>query len=66
MTGPTWIAAKNKGLQHQDICNSPPHLLPFWSERSLNSNLGDGPPSSRSAGFLNKVAIPCPNTLSVN
>ena len=42
------------------------------NKRSLNSNLvmvlwdKDGLPSSRSASFLNRVAIPCPNALSVN
>ena len=44
----------------------------FYYKRSLNANsskmvLWDtSPPSSRSAGFLNKVTIPCPNISSLN
>lgn len=44
---------------------------PFSIKGSLKSNSGKmalcdaGPPSSRSADFLNKVTIPCPNNLSL-
>ena len=41
------------------------NLFPFSTKEVLNSNLGkmvlsdSGPPSSQSAGFPNKVLIPC-------
>ena len=44
----------------------------FYHKRSLNSNLGKmalwdtNPPSSQSAGFLNKGSISCPNNLSLD
>ena len=49
---------------HQEMFDFTPS--PFSKKRSLNSTPGKmvlwdtSPSSSRSAGFLNKVAIPCP------
>ena len=71
MTGPMWIATRTKDSHTKKF---PPtsHLSPFWYKRSLNSNLVNtvlqdtGPPSSQSAGFLNKVNVPCPNNFSLN
>ena len=60
---------KSKGFWHQEAGISQPHRLPFKCKRSLNSNSGrmilqdTGSASSWSAGFLNKVTIPCPNSL---
>ena len=71
MTGPMWIAARTKDSHTKKF---PPtsHLSPFWYKRSLNSKLVNtvlqdtGPPSSQSAGFLNKVNVPCPSNFSLN
>lgn len=58
---------KNKEFLHQQVCNN---LHLFQCKRSLKSNSdrmvlwGPSPPSSRPAGFVNKVIIPCPNSLS--
>ena len=63
---------KNKGFWHQEVCNNQPHSLPFQYKRSLNSTSGKmvfwgtGPPSSWSAGFLNKVVILCRNNFSLD
>ena len=69
---------KNKGLSHflQGLPGSKKsattsHTLPFYYKRSLNSNSGKivlldtNEPFSWSADFLNKVTIPCSNTLSI-
>ena len=62
------VSCKNKGFWHQEVCTNQPHPLAFWYKRSLNPNTGKmvlwdtGPLSSRSAGFPNRVTIPCPNT----
>ena len=67
----------HRQLQEQRIptprsLQQPATPLPFWYKRSLNSSsekmvLWDtSPPSSQSAGFLNKVIIQCPNSLSLD
>ena len=71
---------KNKGFSHplqglactkkSATTNHTPS--PFSIKRSLNSSSGKmflwdtGLPSSPTAAFLNKVAIPCPNTWSLD
>ena len=67
VTWPTWVT----GFLHQEVATTC-HTLSFQSERSLNSNSGKmvlwdmSPPPSQALDFLNKVAIPCPNTLSLD
>lgn len=62
----------NKGFWHHEVCNNLPHPLPFYYERSPNSNLGKtilwdtSPPSSLSADFPYKVTTPCLSILSLN
>ena len=65
-------SCKNKGFLNQEVCNNQPYPLPFECKRSLNSNSGKvvlwemSPPSSQSAGFPNKVAIPCLSNSSLH
>ena len=72
MTSPMWTAARTKNLQNSSgVWPAPrslhqPAISPtLFYKISLNSNSGktvlwNTGPSSQSAGFLNKVAIPCP------
>ena len=67
VTRPTWV----NRIPASRSCNYL-HTLSFQSERSLNSNSGKmvlwdmSPPPSQALDSLNKVAIPCPDTLSLD
>ena len=58
----TQTATRIKDSSTRDLQHEP---QPFSTKEVLNSNLGkmflsdSGPPSSQSAGFPNKVPIPC-------
>ena len=71
MTRPMWIPATTKDSDTKKFAKTNHHLS-LLSQKSRNSNSGKvvlwetSPPSSRSAGFLNKVTIPCPNTSSLD
>ena len=70
MTRPTWKAVRTK-----DSCTRKleiTSLIPSHFETNLNSNSGKmvlwdaSAPSSWSADFLSNIAIPCPNSLSLD
>ena len=60
---------KHKRFRQREVLHNQPLSLPFQCKRSLNSEVGRmffkdaSPPSSWSAGFLNKVAIFYPPNL---
>ena len=65
-------SCKNKEYLHQEMCKNQPCPLPFPYKRRLNSNSGNmilcntSPLSSWPSGFLNKIAILSPDTLSLD
>ena len=72
VTKPTWTAARTKDSRTKKLATTSHNPFPFSIKRSLISNLGKmvlrdmSLPSSQSAGFLNKVALPCPSSSSLD
>lgn len=76
LTRTSWLDVcgqkQEQRIQTQEVCNKQSLPLPFWYIRSLNSNsdkiaIWDTiPPSSQSAGFLDKISIPSPRNLSLD
>ena len=63
-------SCKKEGFQDQELCNNKPSPLPFGiKEVWILTQVvpwDTSPPYSQSAGFPNKVAILCPNTVPLD
>ena len=62
-------SCKNKGFLTSNSLQQPTHPLSPYPSLSISGNMvvwDMSPPSSQFAGFPDKVAVPCPNTLSLD